>query len=138
MRSQLSPYGSQEVPEACHSWQASAANQEVLDLLDAFFQPEQLDKLWFNQREGVAKDNSFTMFHLLELYRREGRDISQLNFQKQDLRFVSLQNRSLHMDGVCFRGAAVSRRTLLPQNHSSTLSFLTWLPTAKGKTTDFF
>ena len=138
MRSQLAPYGAEEIPEDCHSWQAYAATPEVLDLLDTFFQPGQLKELWLNQQGIQANNNSFTMFHLLELYQRAGVDISQLDFSKQDLRFVSLQNRGLNRNGICFRRATVSRRTLLPQNHPSTLSFLAWLPAAENKANDLF
>lgn len=138
MRSQLSPYGVEEVPESCHSWRAFAANTEILGLLDTFFSLRKLDELWYQQKDVVAQDNSFTMFHLLELYQREGRDISQLDFSRQDLRFVSLQNRNLHTDGICFRGARVSNRTLLPQNHVGTIGSLTWLPAWKYKSSDYF
>lgn len=138
MRSQLEPYGAQEIPENCHSWQNFAANSEVLDLLYTFLGLTQLDKLWWNQRGIRAHNNSYTMFHLLELYKREGKDISQLDFSKQDLRFVSLQNRNLHTEGICFREAWISNKTLRPQNHESTISSLAWLPNEKYKSCDFF
>lgn len=138
MRSQLDPYGAQEIPENCHSWQNFAANSEVLDLLHTFLGLKQLDKLWWNQRGIRAHNNSYTMFHLLELYEREGKDISQLDFSKQDLRFVSLQNRNLHTEGICFREAWISNKTLRPQNHEGIISSLAWLPNKKYKSCDFF
>lgn len=138
MRSQLSKYGAQKTPEDCHSWCSYAANSEVLDLLDTFVTPAQFNKFWWNQRGVQAHNNSFTMFHLLELYRRKEKKLSKLDFSEQDLRFVSLQNRNLYSNEICFRGAKISRRTLLPQNHDSTLSFLTWLPVSGHKSSDFF
>lgn len=138
MRSQLSPYGVKETPESCHSWRAFAANAEILDLLHTFFSPARLDELWFHQKDVIADDNSFAMFHLLELYQRAGTDISRLDFSRLDLRFVSLQNRNLHTNGICFRGAMISNRTLRAQNHTGTISSIAWLPARKHESNDYF
>lgn len=87
MKSQLKPYGINDVPENCISWSITAASPEVLDLLDTFFSSEEIHQLWESQRGHMVRNNSFTMFHILELYKREGTALKDLNYGRQDLRF---------------------------------------------------
>lgn len=95
--------------------------------------------MWDKQRECRAiEENSFAMFHLLELYKRRGCNVSELDFSRQDLRFVSLQNRAGDYSNVNFRGAMIGRKTLLPQGHNGTIASVAWVTESDKNTCDLF
>ncbi len=133
MKLEFDPYGVVESPEESEAWVGTAASHEVLNMLAGIMEESQITGLWEAMRGVKAKDDSFALFHLMEVAQRNDLDLAGLGFKGMDLRCTSLQDRGIASNGgLDFRGSWVSNKTLLPSGHAEYVIDVVWRPKEGG------
>ena len=124
-----------EDKEAIEYWDKDSINYNVLNYIAEIIETTALVSIWEEIRGRAFTTKNYGLSNIIQIIKKinhnnENDDLSQIKFDKIDLRFISLNGTQLtsKKGKASFRGAKIGKYTLFPKGHSDSIYCISITP----------